>query len=151
VALVDERPHVAQRRPSDFPFDSAPIRRSGRNLSLPPLPCRGNQLCGLWLRATLAGFPPACQQTTSSPHVQASVTHHTRPLATGLATWIVPPIMTFWATGEKRCCAAATGGLRRNARFISRTAPGYQRSLQLIRTRHETCAAPSPRQGSPVR
>ena len=45
--------------------------------------------------------------------------------------WNVPPIMTFSATGEKRFCAAATGGLRRNARFISRYGPGYPRGFPL--------------------
>ena len=29
---------------------------------------------GLWLRATLTGFTPACQQTISSPHVHRFVT-----------------------------------------------------------------------------
>jgi hypothetical protein len=49
----------------------------------------------------------------------------------GARIWIVPPIMTFSAAGEKRLCAAATGGLRRNVRFISRYGPGYPRGFLL--------------------
>ena len=52
--------------------------------------------------------------------------------------WIVPPIMTFCATGEKRFCAAETGGLRRNARFISRAAPGTSAGSRCPGTRDES-------------
>jgi hypothetical protein len=41
------------------------------------------------------------------------------------------PIMAFCGAGEKRFCAVATGGLRRNVRFISRYGPGYPRGLPL--------------------
>ena len=52
--------------------------------------------------------------------------------------WIVPPIMAFCASGEKRVCAAAAGGLRRNARFISRTAPGTRAGCRRPGTRDES-------------
>ncbi len=57
--------------------------------------------------------------------------HHPRSIGNWARHWIVPPIMTFWATGEKRFCAAATGGLCRNARFISRYGPGNPRGFPL--------------------
>ena len=38
------------------------------------IPTLQHSIQGLWLGATLAGFPPACHQTISSPHVHGFVT-----------------------------------------------------------------------------
>jgi hypothetical protein len=56
-------------------------------------------------------------------------THPPRSIGNRTRQRIVTPIMAFWVAGEKGLLASATGGLRRNARFISRSSPGYPRGL----------------------